>query len=898
MIPWLVTAKTVPPKRHTVLAQRLAILDQLSSYQDRAFTILEAPGGFGKSTVLSLWRNSLIEKSTHVAWLTLETEDTGSTLTTYLAYAFHLAGIDMKSTGLLEDRGATSDDCLHNLSIIISALQKSGKKVILMLDDIERLIEEDAVQVLNTLVRHAPESLHIAMAFRRNPGILLSNFLLDGAAIRLTAEDLRFSYEEVDELFGHSLSKADMQTVLDRTEGWPVALRLIKGENGNTSNYIDKIRHFSGERGLASEYFSEQVFSRLTETEQAFLLDVSVLEWLEVPLIDAIRGTSDSALILDGLSHLEGVIVPLDAQEETYRLHALFREFLANTNQRENIKRFLELQRKAAKALASRSRLLTALRHTKQAGDNTLFGEILEQAGGIMIWLREGMTRIVHADKLMDDQVVQDFPRLGFLRCIVQMKAGHLKDAQTLFNQLGEQTAGFSKDRKGGDDATLYQDHIFVRTMLAAYGCMPLSDELLSRILPREKEGIQDDAIIMGHYKTLLCLANQQKAEFSQAWQFGKEAIDHFHQAPSLYGKLFMDFHFGSITMVQGEALDAENHYAKAQKEARRHFPRDQGLQLVGDILTAELDLERNLVKRFKRKLNNIIQRLHDSEAWFDIYSAAYSVVADVTLEEEGANDAQAFLLEATERAEEQGLAKLSSYLTAIRTSVMLYEKNTEQAKRLYEKAALPTDISELFDMERYTWREVETYVCTLIQLRTVSGDYDEGRAIIKSCLQFSEHKNLTRLTVRCLVHASALEKAAQNNEAALQHLRDALERIKYNGYIRPFFRCADQIGSLLSVLVEEGDDSDVNTQAKKVKAHLKLSSQLNENGQFFSLREIEILRGLDRGFQDKVIARNLSVTPHAVRYHLKNIYAKTDATNRIQALNKAKKMGAFTGLS
>ncbi|WP_321395553.1 LuxR C-terminal-related transcriptional regulator [Emcibacter sp.] len=896
-IPWLVSAKVVPPRKNSVLAERSAILDRLSGHQERRATILEAPGGFGKSTLLALWRSRLLQTGDRVAWLTLCAEDTGGTLVTYLAYALHMAGLDVSNTGLLANNNSASDDSLYNLNLLIGAIQTTGDNFTLILDDVEFVAEEEAVQVLNVLFRHAPENLHLAVAFRRNPGLLLSNLLLDGAAIRLTAEEMRFSAEEVEAFFDHTLSQADMQTVLDRTEGWPVALRLIRGGRAGGGFDIERIRLFSGERGLAAEYFAEQVFARLSESEQKFLLDVSVLEWLEVPLIDAIRETEDADRMLDGLSHLEGVIVSLDAQEEVYRLHALFREFLLNTLQRDDIRRYMDLQRRAARILADKGRLLTALRHANLAGDNQLFGEILEQAGGITIWFREGMTRVYQAVKLMDNEILKLFPRIAFLKCVVLMKEGHMNEAQSLFNRLEEETEGFHKDREGGDDAALYQEHIFVRSTLAAYGCRTLDDEMLSVLTDENPEPGHRvaDATTLAHHKTLLCLANQQKADFKRAWRIGREGIEHFKQINSIYGELFMDFHFGSIAMAQGEPHDAEAHYARAQKYARKYFPRDGGIQLVGDILMAELDLERNLLKRLKRKLNNIIQRLHDSEAWFDIYAAAYSVVVEMILEEEGAEDAQAFLREAFERAEEQGLTKVSIFLAVQRVAIQLSQGQLEQAGIMYEKFALPREAHEIFDMSKYSWREAEIIAITLLQLHISAREFDEGRALLAAFLEFTEQKSLVRSRIRALVLGAVLEKAAGQGDMALEFARRAVEQIKFNDYIRPFVRFADQIGSLLHRLAANAGDEDMKVQLDKLIAQLKIARETSDAGEFFSHREIEILRGLERGFQDKVIAKALNVTPHAVRYHLKNIYAKTNASNRIQALNKAKKMGAFT---
>ena len=154
---------------------------------------------------------------------------------------------------------------LHQVNILINMLQNIDQKIFLMLYDVDRLNDPEALKILNMMIRHAPENLHIALAYRQNPGIALSNFLLDGSAIRITALDLRFSYDEIDDFFEGRLSKQEMETIQERSEGWPVALHLMKREIDNNWAYIDKIRHFSGGRGLVSEYFNEQLFLRLSE---------------------------------------------------------------------------------------------------------------------------------------------------------------------------------------------------------------------------------------------------------------------------------------------------------------------------------------------------------------------------------------------------------------------------------------------------------------------------------------------------------------------------------------------------------------------------------------------------------------------------------------------------------
>ncbi len=889
--PWLIKAKVTAPKYHVALETRDIAMEKLSAPSQFAVSILEAPGGFGKSTLLALWRTHLSECGYEVAWLTLEEEETASTLSAYLAFAFDTVGVggDALSTSQL----STPDlDPAHQANILSTQIQASGKKLVLILDDVENLIDEQAQRLLNNFIRHAPENLHIALAYRQNPGLALSKLVLDGMAVMLSVDDLRFSFDEAASFFDGLLSKRETKAMYEKTEGWPVALRLMKNAIGGTGAAIDKLQFFTSEHGLAADYLEDQFYSRLSKSEKTFLLDASVLEWIEPPLLDNLRQKNDAEAVLGGLAHLEGIIVPLDNREKTYRLHGLFRQYLKETLQRENSDRYTLLHQRAANALSERGRLLTALRHASYANDTDLIGHLLEKAGGIRLWLREGMTRVIPANDMLNDEIIEKFPRLGFLRCIVLIKQGHLKGAQDLFNRLAETTEGFQKDRAKGDDRELYKDHIFVRSMLAAYGCVPLSKELISDLLPGDMDTSNEEATTLGHHKTLLCLASHQRAEFANAWRFGKEAAEHFRAAGSRYGELFIDFHFGSIAMVRGEVEDADNYYVQSQKAIRQFFPRDNGLRLINEILTAELDLERNRINRIRSKLSNIIDRLHGSEAWFDIYAAAYSVVTEATLYEESLDNALDFLHAALEHTEEQGLAKLNNYLMALKVMALINAGRHDQARLSYDRSGLPDNVETIFNQQIHTWREMEVFACALINIKTIEEAYEEGKAVADALYRFTTKRNLMRPLIRCLILSALLHERSDDKDKATTSIAEALKYARHTDYIRPFVRRIGDLKGLLKQYQKATVRKADKHQIERLFSFSVEASETNGNVAVFSPREIDILQGLHTGLQDKMIARRLGVTPHAVRYHLKNIYAKTNANNRMQAVNKARTMG------
>jgi len=204
--------------------------------------------------------------------------------------------------------------------------------------------------------------------------------------------------------------------------------------------------------------------------------------------------------------------------------------------------------------------------------------------------------------------------------------------------------------------------------MLVIYCCLPLSE---AHLLSLDK-GLHDpdaDEVELAHHKTVLCVTYLQSGNFDAARRYGEEAAAHCRAFGSIYGTNFIDFHLGSIAMARGDAQQAVQLYEKGRRKSRRHFSHDVGLRLIGDVLTAELDLERNAIFYVKRRLARVIDRLHDAEAWFEISAAAYGAASEGCLFERGLDETLGFLDQAQARAEHLRLAKLGPLLDDLKTT-------------------------------------------------------------------------------------------------------------------------------------------------------------------------------------------------------------------------------------
>jgi LuxR family maltose regulon positive regulatory protein len=892
MASWLLRAKILPPKQLVVMHRRAALLKLLAAAPARKLTFLEAPAGFGKTTLLAQWREHLLDEGVCVGWLALDGDDLGDRFATYLAFALQEAGVAMDATHLLAgDRGGAPTGVLA-LHAILDCVGRSGKPVCMIFDDAERLTASGAQQQLDVIIRYAPENLHVAVAARRNPGFSLADLALNGLVTHIDASHLRFTPGETGEYLKNTASAHELRILTEKTEGWPAALQILLALVAQAGDDGAAILANSCVSELATAYFTQQLVKGLTRDQHDFLCDVSVLEEISIPLADHVRAARDSARLLHELDYLSALIPPLEGGYGLFRLHPMLREYFSARGTLDPL-RAGSVHRRAAQWFASRGKLPAALHHAAAAGDRTLAAELIVSAGAVSIWIRHGMAEVLAADHLIDEEMIKAYPRLGLLRCIVFIKQSRLREARALYERVSDATGDFGHDPAGADIATLRRESLFVLSMLALYGCLPFSGAHLEAL----DKGMHDpeaDDVELAHHKTVLCVTYLQNARFDLSWRFGEEAASHCRSVGSIYGANFIDFHIGSIAMARGDTQEAVQRYEKGRRTSRRHFPHDEGLRLIGDVLTAELDLERNAISNVKRRLARIIDRLHDAEAWFDIYAAAYGAASEIYFAERGLDETLAFVDQAQSRAEHLGLVKLGPMLDALRVTALTRAGEIARAEYVVERSAVDFAGLGLGAGESAAWREVEAIATAQVLLLLRLGRCGEALRAADLALGYTRARGLARMALRMNVLAAQAADVLGDRARAAAIVGEICGEAHRTGYVRAVLR--DGAG-LLPLLDDAGRNlpgESLRQTARDLKELLTGHASAASRAPVFSARELDVLQQLNQGLQDKVIARRLGVTEHAVRFHLKNIYAKTRARGRLEAVVRARELGVL----
>ena len=883
--PWLLATKVALPTQTPYYFDRPRLMERIERSR-WPIVMLRAPGGFGKTTLLSEICRHEKERGNLAAWLTLDEDDTADGVEMYLMYAFEVAGLHMDST---------PEAIEYRMERLEQQIDNHHAPCLLAIDEVERL-KGHAVEALDFFLHHAPRNLRIVLGLRDNPGLDLSSAVLDGRATVIGAEQLRFSKPDIAAYFSGGLPRRELAAVAERTEGWPVAVCLYRSArlDNVATGAIGKLPRIpTGDEGVAANWVGARLFRNVAQEDREFLLDLAQFDWIDSAIVDDAMNRNDTGRRLGGLAALDGLLQPLGGATDAKRLHPLLKEYCNVERLREGPRRHRQLHRAIAVAMRKRGHLLPAVRHAGEAGDAELVGSILVSAGGLRLWLREGMTRLGAAERFLTEEVADRFPRLALLRCRLLIHQSRLVAARELYENVRTRTLNFFRDRSNGDDGALRAEATIIRATLIGYGCLPYSDELFDELIESledvKGEDVPDHATVACH-AVLLFAAHYQRARFERGRTFGAEAETHYALCDSKYGNYHMKLHCGIVAMAQGRSIDAEDCYTSAARIAEQHFPRDSAMTLTAQILMTELNLERNRMTPVQEQAPLVAVTARNPVAWLDIYVAAHEVAAEWRFETGGIEGALAAIQASRDSADSQGLASVVRHLLALRIGYLTAAGRVDEAHRAWLDAALPGDVHGLFDLDFQSWREMEAISCARIRLLIASGEFSAARDLADGLFGVARERGLIRTLMRCFALSMVLEDQAGEPDAARALLVEYLSFLPRTDYARPMVRERSTSQVLLHRLLKADIEPNVRESAEYLLD--QLAAGAGPATPQFSIRERDILESLARGRRDKEIARHLGLTVDGVRYHLKNIYRKTGASGRAEAVRQARSAG------
>jgi LuxR family maltose regulon positive regulatory protein len=351
----LLRTKFIIPPTNPEYIPRLHLLEWMKKQVDRRLILISAPPGYGKTTLLS----SYITASGHpVAWFQLDTGDSDPTvfLTHLVESLRRMAGIPAafgQASLILLDSPDASLDPRRILTVLINELSEQNKiPFLLVLEDYHFIVNPVIHLLMDFLIENAPAELHFAISTRADPPLSLARLRARGMLAELRAADLRFRDDEVGELITRDvpgLSGESLSMLNEKTEGWVAALQILRSSLSglDAQNVEETIAGLNGSHRFVFDYLTQEVFHRLPESRQTFLLKSAILSQMDAPACSAVTDSPDAQAILDELEGQNLFLASLDPQRHWFRYHILFKEFLLSTLHREFPDLAAQLENKA-----------------------------------------------------------------------------------------------------------------------------------------------------------------------------------------------------------------------------------------------------------------------------------------------------------------------------------------------------------------------------------------------------------------------------------------------------------------------------------------------------------------------------------------------------------------------
>ncbi len=885
------SARLRPPRPRTRLVDRPHLTQQLQQGMERPLTLVSAPAGFGKTTLLAQW---LAERSMPAAWLSLEPEDNDPTrfLSCVLAA---LQTIDVRAGSsvlalLRTPRPAPPETVLAVLANELA--DRTTEDFALVLDDYHVITAELIHRAMTFLVEHLPPHLHLILSTRADPPLPLARLRARGQLSELRAADLRFAPSEVS-TFLQAVMELDLPAeaivaLERRTEGWIVGLQLAALSLQGRADIDAFLAAFTGSHRFVLDYLSEEVLLRQDASVQSFLLSTSVLDRLSGPLCDAVTGQEGSQAMLEALERANLFVVPLDDERRWYRYHHLFAEVLRKRLQQTASTLVPVLHRRASAWFEGQGFITEAIQHALAAPEGERAAHLIEQMGRSII-LRGQLQTVLAWLGALPEMLVRSRPLLSLYRAIALEHSNQLEAAERCLQDAEQHIPANLPTEQVG---FLLAAVATIRASMAFYvGDLPRAVALAQYALdalPEAEHEIRSIALMEAAYAFLV---SGEVGVAAQRHIAQVQAAAHVLDSPFLSLRSL-------ILLARLQVLQGRLHQAAATyRQAAPGVPENEELRYVsggplyylclGDLLREWNDLEE--ARRHLSYGLELVQGTQVVEA--DVITQGYLGLARVQ-QACGEHSRALSTLDAFARLAHQRafLPYLLARGAATQARIALAQGNLAAAVRWVHERDMFSD--EDLDYLR------EPAHLALARVRIAQGRVNPAGPFLHEALDMldrllvdAEAKARMGSVLEILILQALARDAQGDRTGALHLLERALVMAEPEGYIRLFL---DEGEPLVALLREIHARSVVPLYVatllaacgEQVVVPLPPGTTLVEP---LTEREREVLRLLAEGASNREMARRLVVSVSTAKKHVYNICGKLGVQSRTQALAKAR---------
>jgi LuxR family maltose regulon positive regulatory protein len=940
-MPLLQTKLYIPPPRPEEVP-RPRLIERLNAGLDsgRKLTLISAPAGFGKTTLLSEWIHTVgAARRRHpagcdapqVAWFSLDESDNDPTrFLTYLIAALqggeaqHEADDRIGKEMLSALQSAQPPPAEAVLTVLINEIADSSERIVLVLDDYHLIDAQPIHDALSFLLRHLPPQMHLVIASREDPPLPLPRLRARSQLTELRATDLRFTRSEaaefLNQVMGLNLAAEDIAALERRTEGWIAGLQLAAIAVQGTSMQGRKdvaafITSFTGSHHFVLDYLLEEVLEQQSESVQEFLLQTSILDRLTGPLCDAVRfgeagpraGQEDGRTILQRLAHANLFTVPLDQEQRWYRYHHLFSDLLRQRLRQHDPEQMLTLHRRASEWYEQNELMNEAVDHALRAEHFERAVHLIEGVAETY-WGRGQATELRSwLVRLPSEWVVSrpDFSifHAWFLRGRGQLDAAErtLQAAERALEHSSDCAAAVNKQAQGPDQVRFRGRAAAVRAFISSYqgdvpGIIRFGREALGSLPEQDLNWRSMTAIVLGD-------AHAFRGDMTSAYETRLEALKACKAAGDQHFVIVASLKVAITLRAQGflrRTLEICQQQMTLVEDMGLSQTRLAGflLSVWGETLAEVDDLERGL---------DLVERgfgLLERKANMEMLGWSYLCLMRVLSSRDDWVGAEEATRKLGRIAQETATpAWIPKQMAAWQARLWLAQNKLEAASQWVEERGFKEG------REPEAPHEIDFFMLNdyvvLARILFAQGRSAEATKLLLHLLHAAEVGGRTSKAIEIRILQALIFQAGGEIPRALAAVEQALALAEPEGFIRIFVDEGPPMARLLYEALSRGIAPDYTRRLLAAfpvteSEHAAPSDALSPNASLIeplSERELEVLALLAEGLTNREISSRLYLALNTVKAHTSNIYGKLDVHNRTQAVAKARTLGLLPSI-
>jgi LuxR family maltose regulon positive regulatory protein len=879
---------------------RPVLLEQLKEGLRGKLTLVSAPAGFGKTSLVAAWQKDC---ETPLAWISLDEEDNEPLrFLDYLIGALQTVDADLGDESAELLRRTSTPPLKVVLTSLLNEINAYDKEFVVAFDDYHVIHDHSIHDALSYLIERLAPHAHALIATRSDPPFPLGRMRARGDLKELRASDLRFDKTEaaafLNEVMNLDLTPNDVAALDERTEGWIAGLQLSALTLQGRENRSELVKEFAGDNRFVLDYLLEEVLNCQTEKVQDFLLRTSVLTRLNASLCDALTDDQSGHLMLEQLERANLFLIRLDGRGEWFRYHHLFADLLRLKLKQKQPGAIRELQIKASQWCENNNLSDEAINYALAAQNWERALDLIEPIAFPMISMG-GFSRLNHWVEAIPEVAFKTHPLLFRFYIPTLIYKEEFEKAEK-YVQIIEKAE--SEDLRRKLMSLVWSS----RSLIASARCQADWAEECSH--KAEEFLLADDVTQRAVVMQTKVRFNSVRGDLKVMETALHAALPVYRQAEHLIFQVWGTMALGLIRMMEARLREGADYLRRGQQIAREHIPNRPETLLYSYVFLCDVHREWNEIDAAKSYLNDALSLIRQTgrESFPGFISENMKSLAFMLDLCEDQLQSDLLIDQALRRVRRWGNDVVAPQLEALPALMVMRRRgDMSLANRWAETSGLS------HEDEPYYVRVYQQLIFARWLIATGKGKH--ALSLLNRLLPAAEKGGRQRAAIEIHVMQALAHDANGNQNEAIKPLEKALVLGQPENFVRTFIDEGEPVSKLLLELLKQKGKRWEAEKPELLRYVVKLKDSFGPSAPVptarmaaatesealpwwyvedpLSERELEVLQHVARGLSNQEIAEKLFLSAGTVKRHMSNIYQKLDVHSRTQALERARSL-------